>query len=221
MFSVCNRAAMYLVQAKNMMRLRLDIFINIAISVCFMVCPPHLSAAEKDQVEDVSQIISAESPHIRCYSSPRYFLVEKDVENGVGTDFLIKYKSKAKEKIPCTYAVGSGDLEIKNEWAEYFAGLKGNLLVLDSTTGPGPSGLTIWDLKKRKKVFEGSWSDAVIQDDSILYWTETGTATHDNCPGLAEWESQGLGAAIETRVLLNLSNFKLAKTRETRCSPRQ
>jgi hypothetical protein len=220
MSSVCNRATVYLAGQK-MMRIGLDIFISIAISVCFMVCPPYLSAAEKDQVEDVSQIISAESPHIRCYPSPRYFLVEKDVEQGVGTDFLIKYKSNAKEKFPCTYIVGSGDLEIKNEWAEYYAGLRGDLLILDSTTGPGPSGLTIWDLKKRKKVFEGSWSDAVIQDDSILYWTETGKATHENCPGLAELESQGLGAAIETRVLLQFSDFTITKTKETRCSPRQ
>jgi hypothetical protein len=73
------------------------------------------------------------------------------------------------------YLPGQGDFEIRNEWAEYFAGLKGDLLILDSTTGPGPSGLTIWDLKKRKKVYEGSWSDPEeSKDDSLVYWTETG-----------------------------------------------
>ncbi len=185
------------------------------------VCPPHISAAEKGQAEGIKQIYSGESPHIRCYSFPQYFLVERDVENGVGTDFLIKYISSAEGKVPCNYVVGNGDLEIKNEWAEYFAGLMGDLLILDSTTGPGPSGLTIWDLRKRKKVFEGSWSDAIIQDDSILYWTETGTATHENCPELAEWESKGLGAAIETKVLLKYSDLSITKMKETRCSPRQ
>jgi hypothetical protein len=204
------------------MGMRLDtICICVALSVCLFVCPPHLSAAQKGQVEDVNPIISGESTHIRCYSSPRYFLVEKDAENGVGTDFLIKYKSNAEQKFPCAYAIGNGDLEIKNEWAEYLAWLTGDLLIMDSTTGPGPSGLTIWDLKKRRKVFEGSWSDAVIQDDSVLYWTETGNATPENCPGLAEWESHGLGAAIETRVLLKFSDFSITKTKETRCSPRQ
>ncbi len=203
------------------MGIRLDaICACIAISVWLIVCP-HASAAEKDQAEGTSQIISDESRHIRCHSSPPYFVIEKDVEHDVGTDFLIKHKSRAGERLPCIYVVSSGDLEIKNEWAEYFAGLKGNLLILDSTTGPGPSGLIIWDLQKRKKVFEGSWSDPIIQDDSILYWTETGEATHDNCPELAEWESNGLGAAIETRVLLTFSDFAISKTNETRCSPRQ
>jgi hypothetical protein len=92
--------------------------------------------------------------------------------------------------------------------------LKDDLLILDSTTGPGLSGLIIWDLKKRKKECEGSWSDPIFLDDSILYWLETEKATHDNCPELAEWESHGLGAAIETRVLLNLSNFSISKTKE-------
>lgn len=204
---------------KTLMGTRLGIFTCIALSVCLLVCPRHLPAAEKE--EGIRQIISAESPHIRCYPTPQYFLIEKDVKDGVGTDFLIKYRSKAKKAPPCNYVVESGDLEIKNEWAEYYAGLKGDLLILDSTTGPGPSGLTIWDLKKRKKVFEGSWSDAIVQDDSILYWTETGNATHENCPGLAEWESQGLGGAIETKVLLRFSDFTITKTKETRCSPRQ
>ncbi len=204
------------------MGMRLDIVCAcVAISVWLIVCPPHLQAAEKDQAEGTSQVISDEQLHIRCYSSPWYFVIEKDVENGVGTDLLIRHKSRAEEKLPCIYAVGNDDLEITNEWAEYFAGLKGNLLILDSTTGPGPSGLIIWDLQKRKKVFEGSWSDPIIRDDSILYWTETGEATYDNCPELAEWESNGLGAAIETRVLLAFSDFTISKTNETRCSPRQ
>ncbi len=119
------------------------------------------------------------------------------------------------------YILGNNDFEIKNEWAEYFAGLNGDLLILDSTTGPGPSGLTIWDLKKRKKVYEGSWSDPEeSKNDSLVYWTETGEATDNNCPELEKWKSDGLEAAIETKVILNLSNFKISKTRETRCSPR-
>ena len=181
----------------------------------------YAQAAEKDRAEGTVQATSDESPHIRCHSSPWYFVIEKDVKNGAGTDLLIKHKSRAEESLPCIYVVRSGDLEIKNEWAEYFAGLRGNLLILDSTTGPGPSGLIIWDLQKRKKVFEDSWADPIIQDDSILYWTETGEATHDNCPELAEWESNGLGGAIETRVLLTFSHFTISKTNETRCSPRQ
>ena len=189
-------------------------------------CPVFLMAYEKGQVEVVDrvrkQIISAEMNQVRCYQSTRYFVVAKDLKGKGGTDFLVKYKSTADEKLPCRYLFGKNDFEIKNEWAEYFAGLTSHFLILDSTTGPGPSGLTIWDLKKRKKVYEGSWSDPMeITDDSIVYWAETGEATVDNCPERARWESHGLGAAIETKVVLNLSDFSVSKTKQTRCSPRQ
>jgi len=189
-------------------------------------CPVHVLADEKGPVEVVDrgsqQIISAEVNPVQCYQSPRYFVVAKDLKGKGGTDFLVKYKSTADEKLPCRYLFGKNDFEIKNEWAEYFAGLTGHFLILDSTTGPGPSGLTIWDLEKQQKVYEGSWSDPMeITDNSIVYWAETGEATDDNCPERARWESHGLGAAIETKVVLDLSDFSVSKTQETRCTPRQ
>lgn len=66
------------------------------------------------------------------YSGPTSFssflivdrVVAKEVEGRVGTDFLVKYKAKTDEKLACTYVFGSNYFEIKNEWAEYFAGLK-------------------------------------------------------------------------------------------------
>lgn len=167
-------------------------------------------------------IDGAEFNSITCYQSPHYLVVAKEVKGRTGTDFLIKTKSNPEEKVPCQYSIGNSDFELKNEWAEYFAGLKGDLLILDSTTGPGPSGLTIWDLKKRRKVYEGSWSDPEEStNDSLVYWMETGEANDTNCPGLKHWKANGLGAAIETKVILSLTNFKISKTQERRCSPRQ
>lgn len=178
----------------------------------------------QDQAAEIGnkQIISTATNKLRCYQSTKYHVIAKDLERKGGTDFLIKYKSNANEKLPCSYVVVNTDFEIKNEWAEYFAGLTGDYLILDSTTGPGPSGLTIWDLKKRKKVYEGLWADPTqIKDDSIIYWLETEEATEDNCPERHQWESHGLGAAIETKVILNLSDFRISKTKERRCRPRQ
>lgn len=124
--------------------------------------------------------------------------------------------------MPCHYIFDKDYFEIKNEWAEYYAGLKNHFLILDSSTGPGPSGLTIWDLKKRKKVYEGSWSDPEdSQDDSLVYWMETGEANDKNCPEFQDWQAHGLEAAIETKVILHLSNLEISKTHLTRCSPRQ
>ncbi len=202
------------------------IYFCFAMVIFFINCLIYVMAAEKKHKKADSlldqQIVTAESNQINCYESPKYLVIAKEVQGRTGTDFLIKYKSRPDEKLSCNYIFGNNDFEIKNEWAEYFAGLKDDLLILDSTTGPGPSGLIIWDLKKRKKVYEGSWSDPEeSKNDSLVYWMETGEATDNNCPELKNWESHGLGAAIETKVILNLSNFKITKTQETRCSPRQ
>jgi hypothetical protein len=194
------------------------VILFIAVPICSVAGERH----PKGDILLETETVSTESNQIRCYESPKYLIIAKEVQGRVGTDFLIKYKSNPDKKLPCSYVIGGDDFEIKNEWAEYFAGLKNDLLVLDSTTGPGPSGLIIWDLKKRKRVYQGSWSDPEeSKSDSLIYWMETGEATDDNCPELKKWRSHGLGAAIETKVILNLSNFKVSKTQETRCSPRQ
>jgi hypothetical protein len=202
------------------------IYLSLAIMIYFVTCPFCVTAAEKEQVKGNGlfnrQSSSNDPDHITCYESEKYLIVAKEVEGRLGTDFLIKYKSHPGDKLPCDYVAGNDYFEIKNEWAEYFAGLKNDLLILDSTTGPGPSGLTIWDLKKRSKVYEGFWSDPEeSKNDLLVYWMETGEATDDNCPQLKAWRSHGLGGAIETRVILNLSSFKISKTEQTRCSPRQ
>jgi len=201
-------------------------YVRFAMLLFFLAYPVCVIAAEKEYIEgdrlSDKQSVTAQSIQVKCYESSNYFVIAKEVQGKVGTDFLIKYKSKPDEKLFCGYTFGNNDFEIKNEWAEYFAGLKTDLLLLDSTTGPGPSGLTIWDLIKRKKVYEGSWSDPEESgNDSLVFWMETGEAYDNNCPERAKWESHGLGAAIETKVILDLSDFRISKTKETRCSPRQ
>ena len=142
------------------------IYFYLAVAIYLITCPVrlvNLAAAEKEQADGVNHVsgplMPVESSHVQFYQSPGYLVVAKSVEGRVGTDFLVKFKSRADEELPCSYILENNDFEIKNEWAEYFAGLTKNLLILDSTTGPGPSGLIIWDLKSRRKVYEGSWSD--------------------------------------------------------------
>ena len=159
---------------------------------------------------------------ITCHESDRYLIIERQLQDRLGADLLVKYKPHAQTKYACHYAPEAGDFEIRNEWADYFGGLIDQLLLLDSSSGPGPSGLTIWELDKRQKVFVGTWHDREASPPgSLVYWLETGAATPLNCPELASLEAQGLGAAIETRVMLDLSTFEIRRTPETRCSARQ
>ena len=123
--------------------------------IVFINCLIYVMAAETKHKKADSRsdrpIVTAESNLINCYESPKYLVIAKEVQGRTGTDFLIKYKSRPDQKLSCNYIFGNNDFEIKNEWAEYFAGLKGDLLILDSTTGPGPSGLINLGFKKAEK----------------------------------------------------------------------
>ncbi len=179
------------------------------------------SADGKNPITSDYEVISGGSDHISCYQTPSYFVVVKSVKTGVGNNFLVKYNVSLENTPPCTYSPKTEDFEIKDEWAAYFAELKNDRLYLEHYTGPGPYTFSIWDLIERRKEYESFGSDVDYQEGSVIYWKETGKATISTCSKLVEWESHGLGGAIETKVILNLSDFKTALTNETRCSPRQ
>ena len=91
-------------------------------------------------------------------------------------------------------------------------------MILDSTTGADASGLIIWNLQKKQKVFEGSWSEPEKSDEtSLIYWLETEKATGSNCPQLKEWRENLLSGAIETKVIQALSTLKITQTRKMLC----
>lgn len=155
-----------------------------------------------------------------CHESPRYLIVEGSAGR-MGTSFLVKYKATEDTRLACEYVVKPGDFEIADDWPEFFLELQNDLLILDSGTGPDPRGLVIWDLKKQQQVYSGSYSDAKIGPGHMEFWTETGKGTDANCPEEKEWRALGLETAIETWVRLSFSDFKLTKSSQTRCSPRQ
>lgn len=158
-----------------------------------------------------------------CVSNDKYFVIEKNLTDSVGADHLVKYKTNANQNLSCEYIVGNGDFEIKNEWAEYTLALENNFLILDSGTGPDPRGLIIYNLSSRKKVYTDEYFQPVlIQNNTINYWSPTSQkATNENCPKLNEYTSSGLGAGIDSHVVLDLLTLSKKELEEYRCSPRQ
>ncbi len=157
-----------------------------------------------------------------CHDGGRYRVVAKATES-VGTDLLIKYTARGRSIPPaCRYVVSAGDFEIRNERAEYFLGLRGALLILDSGTAPEPRGLIVWDLEKRQKVFTGTYSPPYSIDAAgMRFWAQSGEATDTTCPQAAGWRANGLGAALETETTLNFADLSLTPSVNTRCSARQ
>ena len=171
----------------------------------------------------VTKSSAASANEATCNESPKYFVVEENHTGDVGTDHLIKYKTTESQHFECKYVVEKTDFEIKNEWADYFLALENNFLILDSGTGPATRGLIVYDLTKRANVFSDTYSRPIIVKDSTIdYWAETQEkATQANCPELATYEGGGLGAAIDTHVILNLSTLTKKELGEKRCDARQ
>ena len=158
-----------------------------------------------------------------CVSNDKYFVVEEGLTDSVGSDILVKYKSTKDQKYSCEYLSSNSDFQIKNEWAEYVFALENNFLILDSGTGPPPRGLIIYDLTTRRKVFTDSYSEpTVVSSSSITYWSPVDTKPNEtNCPKIAEYTSEGLGAEIEAHVVLTLSTLSKTELGEYRCSATQ
>lgn len=158
-----------------------------------------------------------------CVSNDKYFVVENDLVDNVGSNILVKYKSTKDQKYSCEYLPGDSDFQIKNEFAEYVLALENNFLILDSGTGPPPRGLIIYDLINRKKVFTDSYSNPIaVNNGTVTYWRPVNTKPDEiNCPDLTEYTSRGLRAVIEAHVVLTLSTLNKTELGEYRCSATQ
>ena len=160
---------------------------------------------------------------VSCIDYEKYFVVTREIRNEVGSDTLVKFKSAPDERVACEYVVRGQDLEIKNEFAESFMGLHGDLLFLDSSTGPGTSGMTIYSLLTRKKAFETSYLGPInLSGDNLTLWqVEKEYVTNAECPDAEKITQQGLDPTVERKRILNLQTFTFYDTQDTRCGTEQ
>jgi hypothetical protein len=160
---------------------------------------------------------------VSCVEYEKYVVITRELHNQVGSDTLIKSKPAKDAPVACEYSAGASDFEIKNEFAEYFMGLHGDLLFLDSSTGPGESGMTIYNLTSRKKVFETAYLGPIAVSGEImsLWQVAKENATTAECPDAEKIAHDGLTPTLEKRMVLDLRTLALSETKETRCGVEQ
>ena len=107
--------------------------------------------------------------------------------------------------------------------AEFFLATTTDYLLIDSGTAPDPRGLTFYDLNKCEKVLTVRYSRPVdVTDVSVTYWEPVEIKpTIANCPDLATWTTEGLGAGIESHVTVSLNDLSKKSLNQFRCSARQ
>ncbi|MDR3547689.1 MAG: hypothetical protein P4M11_05380 [Candidatus Pacebacteria bacterium] len=176
-------------------------------------------AVETSQ-EETSFVTTDSTDKRTCHESEKYFEVQNSLGDLVGSDILIKYKTAIDQRFSCTFIVENGDFEIKNADADYFLAFTDNFLLIDRGTAPEPRGLIVYDLRSRKQVYEDRYASPwSVAGDTVTYWNPVDTkVTTQNCPDLATYTSQGLGAVIESQVTLDLTTLTKKATGEYRCS---
>lgn len=121
----------------------------------------------------------------------------------------------------CIYDSVHAIFESKQNWETFYLDFKYPYLFLDSGTGPDPRGLTIIDVILQKTVLSTGYSDPIefIDSSTISYWSERNDT--EKCEECAKWAAQGLGCAIEDKVLYNFRTQTITTTKESRCASRQ
>lgn len=176
----------------------------------------------------ISVITSTTSPDgsVECYQNQKYFVALKDGQSE-DSRILVKLKNNQNSYNDCSYNLEKSDFEIK-EWITMILNLDNNFLLTDTGTAPGIRGLSVYDLDKKTKIYDGSYSGGgnppveILDNNIISFWEETKEKpTENNCPELKQNEENGLGSAIEEKVNLNLITLKKELLKEYRCSARQ
>lgn len=160
--------------------------------------------------------------NINCIQSSDYFVIDKN-PTAPGLDIVAKHKTSADEVIACTNIVASSDVVLQNDLPEQVLGVTGKFLIVDSGTAPPPRGLIIYDLDAQTSTYGDTYSEPLtIATDSVTYWASTRQAvTAANCPDLAQYTKDGLGAVIESHVTLDLTKLIKTSLGEFRCEPTQ
>jgi hypothetical protein len=128
------------------------------------------------------------SKGVTCYTFPRYIVVNREPVDSLGSDtFVRRRKIAAGSREQCGTDSLPGDFIARNEWAEYYAGLDGRWLFLDSGTGPERS-VIIYDVDARRRIagFGGEvagWRDST----TLLVWVTAGDSVPRSlCPKIPE-----------------------------------
>lgn len=165
---------------------------------------------------------SSTAANITCMQSPEYFVVVNGPQEP-GLDVIAKHKTSPDETFPCADVAAAGDVVVQNDLPEFVLGVAQQFLVIDSGTAPPPRGLIVYDLDAQTSTFTDTYSPPIdIATDTVTYWEATKQApTTANCPDLAQYSADGLGAVIESHVSLDLDTMAVTPLGAHQCEPVQ
>lgn len=187
------------------------------VAVCLTIAPTEAQEPVSGAFEfDAIEVGSSDAPGSTCYMSERYIVVELQAAGAVGSDFLIRSRDSAR----CDADSLPGDYVLRDEWAAYFSALQGDVLLLDSGTGPDLRSLILFDLASRERLAELSYVELVPGPDSAVVGLWDGFYLDQPAPGCAA-PPGGLIPGVDSLFFVDLRSGRKKFGGRTRCAQRQ
>ena len=165
---------------------------------------------------DAIEVDSSNVPGARCYMSARYIVVERQETEAVGSDFFIRQRETGR----CDADSLQGDYVLRDEWAAYFSALHGDVLLLDSGTGPDLRALILIDLAARQKLAELSYVELIPGPDPTVIGLWDGFYLDEPLPGCA-MPPGGLIPGVDSLFFVDVRSGLKEFSGRTRCAQRQ
>lgn len=165
---------------------------------------------------DAIEVDSSNVPGARCYMSARYIVVERQEAEEVGSDFFIRQRGTSR----CDADSLQGDYVLRDEWAAYFSALQGDVLLLDSGTGPDLRALIFIDLAARQRLAELSYVELIPGPDPTVVGLWDGFYLDEPLPGCA-MPPGGLIPGVDSLFFVDLRSGRRGFGGRTRCAQRQ
>ena len=165
---------------------------------------------------DPIEVDSSNVPGARCYISSRYIVVERERRERLGSDFFVRPRESSR----CEADSLPGDYVLRDEWAAYFSGLHGDVLFIDSGTGPDIRYLILVDVAARRRLTELSYVELVAGPDSLSVGVWDGSELEETAPGCTAPRG-GLVPGVDSLFFLDVRSGQTRFSGRTRCAQRQ
>lgn len=165
---------------------------------------------------DPVQVDSSSVPGATCYMTARYIVVERQRKERVGSDFFVRPRDSGS----CVADSLPGDYVLRDEWAAYFSALDGDVLFIDSGTGPDIRYLILVDVAAKRRLAELSYVDMVPGPDSTVVGLWDGYELEEPLPGCPT-PPGGLIPGVDSLFFLDVRNGETRFSGRTRCAQRQ
>ena len=154
---------------------------------------------------------------VKCYRFSQYFAMEHEFTDELGADVIVRPLQPggaSAAATTCAFDSVAGDYVVRNDWAEYFSGIRRHFLFLYSGTGP-QSDVVVHDVAQRRRLIDIPTTDIVGWRDSVTLevWVRRDTLPHSRCPDIPS----SLTAGVDSLMALDLRTLRYTAVGPWRC----